>query len=101
MLCGTTTASTRFTFFCASYSTVTWDFPSASGKGTSHSCELRRVQSKFVAREIGSGISSGLIAGVAEHHALSAGAARVHAHGDVAGLFIDARNHAQVLESKP
>ncbi len=31
-----------------------------------------------------------LVAGIAKHHSLVAGAAGVHAHGDVAGLFVDA-----------
>ena len=35
----------------------------------------------------------GLVAGVAEHHALVAGAARIHALGNVARLLVDARNH--------
>ena len=35
----------------------------------------------------------GLVGGVAEHHALVAGAAGVHAHGDVAGLLVDRRDH--------
>ena len=33
-----------------------------------------------------------LIAGVAEHHALVAGPAGIHAHGDIARLFVDAGN---------
>src|SRR5262249_17830179 len=35
----------------------------------------------------------GLIGGVAEHHALVAGAAGVHTHGDIARLLVDAGNH--------
>jgi hypothetical protein len=31
----------------------------------------------------------GLVGGIAEHHALVAGAAGIHAHGDVAGLLVD------------
>ena len=34
-----------------------------------------------------------LIAGIAKHHSLVAGAAGVHAHGDVAGLLVDAGDH--------
>ena len=34
-----------------------------------------------------------LIAGIAKHHPLVAGAAGVHAHRDVAGLLVDARDH--------
>ena len=46
------------------------------------------------ASEIGRGHQLGvLVAGVAEHHALVAGAAGVHAHGDVAGLLVDAGDH--------
>ena len=46
------------------------------------------------ASEIGVGISSGvLVGGIAEHHALVAGAAGVHAHGDVAGLLVDGGDH--------
>src|SRR5258708_24484082 len=33
------------------------------------------------------------VGGVTEHHALVAGAAGVHAHGDVTGLLIDAGDH--------
>ena len=35
----------------------------------------------------------GLVAGIAKHHALVARTASIHAHGDVAGLLIDARDH--------
>ena len=35
----------------------------------------------------------GLVGGVAEHHALVARAAGVHAHGDVARLLVDRRDH--------
>ena len=35
----------------------------------------------------------GLVGGVAEHHALVAGAAGVHALGNVAGLLVDGRDH--------
>ena len=35
----------------------------------------------------------GLVAGIAEHHALVAGAARIHAHGDVRRLRLDGVQH--------
>jgi hypothetical protein len=50
---------------------------------------------------IGSGISSASRAGVAEHQALVAGAARVDAHGDVGDCSWIDEMTAQVSESKP
>ena len=35
----------------------------------------------------------GFVGCIAEHHALIAGAARIHAHGNVARLLVDGRNH--------
>ena len=34
-----------------------------------------------------------LVGGIPEHHALVAGSAGIHTHGDVAGLLVDRRNH--------
>ena len=42
-----------------------------------------------------------LVAGITEHHALIARPAGINAHGDIAGLFVDAEMTAQVSESKP
>ena len=42
-----------------------------------------------------------LVGGIAEHHALVARSAGVHAHGDVAGLLIDTGDDGEVLESNP
>src|SRR5208337_131932 len=53
---------------------------------------------KFLGQLVGEGNRKGhqfrsLIAGEAEHHSLVAGAAGVYAHGNVAGLLVDAGNH--------
>ena len=98
-----TTASTRITLPFASYSTVTWDLPSGRRKGSVPF--LRTFESRMVslcASEMGVGINSSvLIDRKAEHHSLVAGAAGIYAHGDVAGLLVDAEITAQVLQSKP
>ena len=57
-----------------------------------------RPLTSLCASMIGSGISSvGLVAGVAEHQALVAGAARVHAHRDVGRLAVNRREHGAGL----
>ena len=78
------------------YSMVTWDLPSGRRKSTGAVLadfgELERELVRELDRhghEFG-----GLVAGVAEHHALVAGAAGIDAHGDVGGLLVDAGNHA-------
>src|SRR6476646_8510511 len=78
-----TTASMRIGLM-PSYSTVTWDLPS----GRRYSSEPSRRQHDRERHEL-----VGLVAGVAEHQALVAGAARVHAHRDVRRLAVDGREH--------
>jgi len=63
------------------------------GKG-SILADLREPHGQLVRQRDGSGHQLlVLVAGIPEHHALVAGAAGVDAHGDVAGLFVDAGDH--------
>ena len=84
------TASTR-TGLSPSYSTVTWLLPSGP-----------EVVEDLLLAHLGEAAGElvgehdrqrhqlfGLVAGVAEHQALVARPARVHAHGDVGGLLVD------------
>src|ERR1700691_4706006 len=55
---------------------------------------FRKLQSELVGQGNREGHQFGsLVAGIAEHHSLIAGAAGVHTHGYVAGLFVDAGNN--------
>ena len=90
-----TTASMR-AGLPSTYSTVTWLLPSGRRKSSSperRTCDKRR--DSLCASMIGSGISSvGFIARVAEHQALVARAARIHAHGDIGALGLNRIQHA-------
>ena len=90
----TTTVVTRTGRFC-SYSTVTCAFP--SGRSHGRSPHFRRSASARVSacasmnrhrHELGR-----LVARVAEHHPLVAGAAGVHTHRDVGRLAVDGAQH--------
>ena len=97
-----TTASMR-TGLSPSYSTLTWTLPSGRRKlGTARAPRVGQALLSLCASRIGSGISSGrFVAGITEHQALVAGAAGVHAHGDVRRLRSTEDITAHVLESKP
>ena len=68
----------------------------AGGRAACRSCGLRSgaAVSLWASDDRASASAPGFsLQCVAEHHALVAGAARVHAHGDVAGLLVDAGDH--------
>ena len=86
----TTTASMRVGL-PSTYSTLTWLLP--SGRRNS-SVPARRTslswRTSLWASMMGSGISSGVSSqAIAEHQALIAGAAGIHAHGDVGRLALN------------
>ncbi len=55
---------------------------------------MGQLAAKLVGERDGSGHQfGGFVRGIAEHHALVAGAAGVHALGDVAGLLVDGGDH--------
>ena len=86
-------AGQRRTLPSPSYSTVTWLLPSGRSQ------DLGQTAAELVGQGDGGGHQlRGLVAGVAEHHALVAGAdglvaVAVHAHGDVAALLVDGGEH--------
>ena len=90
-----TTASTRTGLWFASYSTVTWLLPSGRRYAilpflrTSLSFCSQLVRQRDRRRHQ----LRRLVGGVAEHHALVAGAAGVHALRDVRRLAVDRRDH--------
>src|SRR5208282_84500 len=61
---------------------------------------------KFLGELVGEGNRKGhqfgsFVAGEAEHHSLIAGASGIHAHGDVAGLLVDAGNYGAGVGVEP
>ena len=83
----------------STYSTLTWLLPSGRRKS---SVPARRTSRKLAAQLVRQHDRQrhqlrGLVAGVAEHQALVAGAARVHAHGDIGRLRLDRVQHAAGL----
>src|SRR5450432_2546547 len=56
--------------------------------------DFRETKGEFVGQINGRGhVAFILIGGIAEHHALIAGATRIHAHGDIARLLVDGGDH--------
>ena len=81
------------------YSTLTWLLPSGRRK---LSTPARRTSLKLAAQLVRQHDGQRhqfrrLVAGVAEHQALVAGAAGIHAHGDVGRLALDRVQHAAGL----
>src|SRR6516225_6603485 len=63
--------------------------------------DFGKALGKLVGEVDGGGhVILGFVGGVAEHHALIAGAARIHAHSDVARLFVDAGDHRAGIRVK-
>ena len=82
---------------------VTWHLPSGRRHG---SFLVRRISLSCSHQLVGQHDRQrhqffGLVAGIAEHQALVAGAAGVHAHGDVGRLRLNQSRMPQVLPSKP
>ena len=80
---------------CRRYSTVTWLLPSGRSQSRPARARLGELAGERV-RELDRHRHQlgRLVAGVAEHHALVAGAAGVHALGDVGRLLVERDQHA-------